>query len=37
MLADTGVSGLTAAVAGAGMALLLGVVLLVVVRRRGRR
>jgi hypothetical protein len=36
MLADTGVSGLTAAVAGAGVALLLGVVLLVVVRRRGR-
>lgn len=36
MLADTGVSGLTAAVAGAGAALLLGVVLLVVVRRRGR-
>ncbi|MFF2318982.1 S1 family peptidase [Arthrobacter sp. NPDC058097] len=37
MLADTGVSGLTVAVAGAGAALLLGAVLLVVVRRRGRR
>ncbi|MDQ0866647.1 S1 family peptidase [Arthrobacter globiformis] len=36
-LADTGVSGLATAVAGAGVALLLGVVLLVVVRRRGRR
>lgn len=36
-LADTGISGLTAAVAGAGAALLLGVVLLVVVRRRSRR
>ncbi|MFC9350321.1 S1 family peptidase [Arthrobacter sp. NPDC057013] len=37
MLADTGISGLTVAVAGAGTALLLGVVLLVAVRRRGRR
>ncbi|WP_314194034.1 trypsin-like serine protease [uncultured Arthrobacter sp.] len=36
-LADTGVSGLATAVAGAGVALLLGVLLLVVVRRRGRR
>ncbi|MFP3461450.1 S1 family peptidase [Arthrobacter globiformis] len=37
MLADTGVSGLPVAVAGAGAALLLGAVVLVVVRRRGRR
>jgi len=36
-LADTGVSGLATAVAGAGVALLLGVLLLVVVRRHGRR
>lgn len=37
MLADTGVSGLTQAVAGAGVALLLGGLLLVIVRRRTRR
>ncbi|MDQ1060040.1 streptogrisin C [Arthrobacter globiformis] len=36
-LADTGVSGLTIAVAGAGVALLLGVLSLVIVRRRSRR
>ncbi|GAB12023.1 putative S1 family peptidase [Arthrobacter globiformis NBRC 12137] len=36
-LADTGVSGLATAVAGAGVALLLGVLLLLVVRRGGRR
>jgi streptogrisin C len=36
-LADTGVSGLTLAVAGAGVALLLGGLLLAIVRRRGRR
>jgi hypothetical protein len=37
VLADTGVSGLTLAAAGAGAALLLGGVLLVIVRRRARR
>jgi hypothetical protein len=37
MLADTGVSGLTLAAAVAGAALLLGGLVLVVVRRRGRR
>ncbi|MFE4543902.1 S1 family peptidase [Arthrobacter sp. NPDC056727] len=37
MLADTGVSGLTLAAAGAGVALLLGGLVLVIVRRRTRR
>jgi hypothetical protein len=37
MLAGTGVSGLTLAAAVAGAGLLLGGLVLVVVRRRGRR